>query len=240
MSLDGCGAGNEFSPMAWPQIIFDRASLMKGTSPHLQSFAYMTLSNSVFSSLRRRSARFPRGPSVTSDPRPDDAGGIQISSSARTRPTARTRPAASYRGRLTTNASPADNSAVTTSAEGETLILRSGNPPVDQLDFDDRHDTRATESDALARRYSDLHKDRRRDDWHKLAMSLVGFAVLTIVYIAGFIIVSRLLPHLGPWLAAKIVGLAFVAAGGGVAVRSAGQILKHRTARPHDRGSTST
>jgi hypothetical protein len=173
---------------------------------------------------------------VTSDPRPDDVGGIQVRPSAHTRPHS----AASNRGRPAANAAPVDNSAITTGAEGETLILRSGDPPVDQLDFDDRHDTRATESDALARRYSDLRKDRRRDDWHKLAMSLVGFAVLAIVYIAGFIVVSRLLPHLGPWLGAKIVGLAFVAASGGVAVRSAGQVLKRRTARPHDPGSTST
>jgi hypothetical protein len=177
---------------------------------------------------------------VTSDPRPEEIGGIQVRSSAHTRPTARTHSAANNRGRPITNAAPADKSAITTGAEGETLILRSGSPPVDQLDFDDRHDTRATENDALARRYSDLHKNRRRDDWHKLAMSLVGFAVLAIVYIAGFIVISRLLPHLGPWLAAKIVGLAFAAAGGGVAVRSAGQVLRHRTARRQDRGSTST
>jgi hypothetical protein len=177
---------------------------------------------------------------VTSDPRPDDASGIQSRSSAHTRPSARTRSAASNRGHPTANAASADNSAITTGAEGEALILRSGRPPVDQLDFDDRHDTRATESDALARRYSDLHKDRRRDDWHKLVMSLVGFSVLATIYIAGFIVVSRLLPNLSPWLTAKIVGLAFVAAGGGVAVRSAGQVLKHRTARPRDRDSAST
>ncbi|MBV9380762.1 MAG: phage holin family protein, partial [Streptosporangiaceae bacterium] len=132
---------------------------------------------------------------------------------------------------------PADKPAKTTGEESGTLVLRSATPPVDQLDFDDRHDTRATESDELARRYGDLRKDRRRDDWHKLAMGLAGFAVLAAVYLAGFIVVSRLLPHLGPWLAAKIVGLAFVAAGGGVAARSAGRALKQRTARPRDRGS---
>jgi hypothetical protein len=119
--------------------------------------------------------------------------------------------------------------------ESKTLVLRSGTPPADQLDFDDRHDTRATESDELARRYSDLHKDRRRDDWHKLAMGLVGFAILAVLYLAGFIVVSRLLPYLGPRLAAKIVGLAFIAAGGGAVVRSAAQALKHRTARTKDR-----
>jgi hypothetical protein len=135
---------------------------------------------------------------------------------------------------------PADRSATTTGEENGTLVLRSRTPPVDQLDFDDRHDTRATESDELARRYGDLRKDRRRDDWHKLAMSLVGFMVMAAVYLAGFIVVSRLLPHLGPWLAVKVVGLAFVAAGGGVVVRSAGRVLKQRTARPRDRGSKSS
>lgn len=115
------------------------------------------------------------------------------------------------------------------------MVLRPEIPPVDQLDFDDRHDTRATETDEFARRYRDLHKDRRMDDWHKLATGLVGFAILAVLYIAGFIVVLRLLPHLGPCLAAKIVGLAFIAAGGGVAVRSAGQVLRHRTARSKDR-----
>jgi hypothetical protein len=177
---------------------------------------------------------------VTSDPRPDETGGIQARSPARTPRTARTHFVASNSGRPTTNTAPADNSATTTGQESGTLVLRYGTPPVDQLDFDDRHDTRATESDELARRYSDLRKNRRRDDWHKLATGLVGFAVLAVMYLAGFIVVSRLLPHLGPWLAVKIVGLAFVAAGGGVAVRSAGKVLKHRTARPQDRGSKST
>lgn len=176
---------------------------------------------------------------MTSDLRPDETG-AQPHSSTRTHSTARTRPAADNGTRPAKNTAPAGNLAITTGEERETLVLRSGTPPVDQLDFDDRHDTRATESDELARRYSALHKDRRKDDWHKLAMGLVGFAVLAVLYIAGFIVVSRLLPHLGPWLAAKIVGLAFIAAGGGVAVRSAGQVLKHRTARPQDRSSKST
>jgi hypothetical protein len=177
---------------------------------------------------------------VTGDPQSDDVGGIQIRSSAHTRPTTRTHSAASDRGRTTADAAPTEKSVITTGPEGETPILRPGNPPANQLDYDDRHDTRATASDALARRYSDLRKDRRRDDWHKLAMGLAGFAVLATVYIAGFIVVSRLLPHLGPWLAAKIVGLAFVAAGGGMAVRSAGHVLKRRTVRSHYRGPTST
>jgi hypothetical protein len=176
---------------------------------------------------------------VTSDLRPDEVG-LRAHSSARTQPTARTRPVAGNGARPAKDTTPAGNRAITTGAESGTLVLRSGTPPVDQLDFDDRHDTRATESDELARRYTDLRKDRRRDDWHKLVMGLVGFATLAVLYIVGFIVVLRLLPHLGPSLAAKIVGLAFIAAGGGVAVRSAGQVLKHRTAPEQDRSSKPT
>lgn len=177
---------------------------------------------------------------MTRDPRPDEAGRTQAHSSARAQPTARTRPVGGNGARLTKNTAAAEYPPIATGEEIGALVLRSGTPPVDQLDFDDRHDTRATESDELARRYSDLHKDHRRDEWHKLATALVGFAILAGLYIAGFIVVSRLLPHLGPWLAAKIVGLAFITAGGGVAVRLAGQVLKHRTARPQDRSSKST
>ena len=177
---------------------------------------------------------------MTSDPRHGEVRGTPARPSARTRPTARSRPVAGNGGRATKKVMPAENSAATTGGESETMVLRPGNPPIDQLDFDDRHDTRATQSDELARRYRELRKDRRRDDWHKLATGLVGFVVLAAVYLAGFIVVSRLLPHLGPWSAARIVGLAFVAAGGGVAALSAGRILKQRTARRRDRDSKPT
>lgn len=42
--------------------------------------------------------------------------------------------------------------AVPSSAEENTLVLRPNKPPVDQLDYDNRHDTRATESEAMLRR----------------------------------------------------------------------------------------
>lgn len=133
-------------------------------------------------------------------------------------------------------AQPAETPAIETSEESGTLVLRSTEPPVDPLDYADRHDTRATESDELARRYRDLRKDRRRDDWHMLAMGLVGFVVMTALYLVGFIVVSRLLPQLSPWLVAKIVGLAFVAAGGGAIARSAGRIFKERAPHSRNRG----
>jgi hypothetical protein len=178
---------------------------------------------------------------VTSDPPPDEVSGTPARPSARTRPQLVDvpRPAPSNGARPTrrttaTKTARVENPPPTTSEESRPLVLRSETPPADQLDFDDRHDTRATESIEAAQRYRDLHKDRRRDDWHRLAMSLVGFTVLVMVYLAGFIVVSRLLPNLSPWLVAKIVGLAFVAAGGGVLARLAGRVLRQRSA--HTRG----
>jgi hypothetical protein len=175
---------------------------------------------------------------MSGDPRPDEAGRVQVHSPAPESPGAAVPFLASNGARSGRNTAFAGSQAQTKDEGSATLVLRSELPPADQLDYDDRHDTRATESDALARRYGDLRRDRRRDDWHKLAMALIGFIVLTVMYLAGFIVVSRLLPHLGPGLAAKIVALAFVAASGGAAVRSAGQVLRRRTTRPRDRRSS--
>jgi hypothetical protein len=120
----------------------------------------------------------------------------------------------------------------------EARVLRPEQPPADQLDFDDRHDTRATESDELARRYAALRQDRRRTDWHHLAMGVIVFVVGVTVYLGGFVVVSRLLPNLSPRLAIQVVGIAFAAAGGGVAARAAGQALTSRLRR-RGRGSKS-
>ena len=77
-------------------------------------------------------------------------------------------------------------------------VLRPGTPPADQLDFDDRHDTRATESDEMARRYAELRKDQRKGDWHRLAIGLVVFVAGVVVYLAGVLVMSHLLPHSTP------------------------------------------
>jgi hypothetical protein len=158
------------------------------------------------------------------------------------RPTADTRPQPAGRTKpdATDRASPAEEATPTTAGHSGALVLRFDSPPVDQLDYDDRHDTRATESEAMARRYAELRKDRRRDDWHYLAMGLVVFVVGVAVYLAGFVVVSRLFPHLSARQVTQIVGLACVAAGGGVAVRSAGRALKQRYARQRGRGSKPT
>ena len=60
------------------------------------------------------------------------------------------------------------------------------------------------------------------------------------MYLVGFVVVSRLLPHLSPRQVTQIVGLAFAAAGGGVAVRSADRALKQHHARPRGQGFKST
>jgi hypothetical protein len=169
---------------------------------------------------------------VTSDRGAEEIGGAQRG------PTAHPRAAVSTHLLTSSGARAKKTAAATETVAGEetgALVLRSGVAPVGQLDFDDRHDTRATASDDLARRYQALRADRRRDEWHRLATGVIAFAALVALYLAGFIVLSRVLPYLDPWLAAKIVGLAFVAAGGGVAIRSAGHVLKRRSVRPQRR-----
>jgi len=89
----------------------------------------------------------------------------------------------------------------------------------------------------MAQRYADLRKDRRRNDWHYLAMGLVVFVVGVAVYLAGFVLMSRLLPQLNLRQVTRIVGLAFIVSGGGIAVRAVGRTLNQRYVRPRDRDS---
>jgi hypothetical protein len=126
------------------------------------------------------------------------------------------------------------------SSQSVARVLRSDTPPVNQLDFDDRHDTRATESKVMGQRYAGLHKERRKNDWHYLAMSLVVFMVGVTMYLASFVLLSWLLPGLQPRQVTEIVGLACLAGGGGVAVRSAGRALKQRYGHRRGQASDST
>jgi hypothetical protein len=80
----------------------------------------------------------------------------------------------------------------------------------------------------MVRRYAVLRKERRKDDWHRLAMVTVVFVMGVAVYLAGFVVVSRLLPNLSLRQVEGVVGIAFAAAGGGVAARAAGQALTSR------------
>jgi hypothetical protein len=91
----------------------------------------------------------------------------------RARSANRTKPAAINRADPTASTALASKTTSPDASHDKTLVLRPDIPPVSQLDFDDRHDTRATESEEMAQRYADLRKDRRRNDWHYLAMGLV-------------------------------------------------------------------
>jgi hypothetical protein len=142
-------------------------------------------------------------------------------------------------GRVTGTA-PAKKTTPMNARQGRAVVLRPDSPPVDELDFRDKHDTRATESDEMAQRYAELRKDRRRDDWHYLVTGLAAFVVGVILWIASYVVMSRLNPHLNSRQVAQIVGLAFAAAGGGVVIRSAGRALRQRYARPRDQGPKST
>lgn len=156
---------------------------------------------------------------------------------ARARSANRTKPAAINRADPTASTAFARKTTSPDASHDKTLVLRPNIPPVSQLDFDDRHDTRATESEEMAQRYADLRKDRRRNDWHYLAMGLVVFVVGVAVYLAGFVLMSRLLPQLNLSQVTQIVGLAFIVSGGGIAVRAVGRTLNQRYVRPRDRDS---
>jgi hypothetical protein len=78
----------------------------------------------------------------------------------------------------------------------------------------------------LAQRYARPEKDSRKNDWHYLIMGLTVFFVGVALYLAGFVVLSRLLPDLHPEQVAWIVGLAYIAAGGGAAGRSMGRAVR--------------
>jgi hypothetical protein len=155
----------------------------------------------------------------------------------RARSANRTKPAAINGADPTASTALARKTRSLDASHDKALVLRPDFPPVSQLDFDDRHDTRATESEEMAQRYAELRKDRRRNDWHYLAMGLAVFLVGVAVYLAGFVFISRLLPQLNLRQVTHIVGLAFVVSGGGIAVRAVGRTLKQRYVRPQDRDS---
>ena len=97
------------------------------------------------------------------------------------------------------------------------LVLRQEEAPANQLDYDDRHDTRATRDTKSVKRYARLHKEKRKDAWARLVQWLVGFLVLFGAYLLAVVVMTRTLPPEMVHQATRIVGAAFLAAGAGVA-----------------------
>ncbi|BCJ39790.1 hypothetical protein GCM10010168_93370 [Actinoplanes ianthinogenes] len=101
-------------------------------------------------------------------------------------------------------------------ATPDEVILRQDEPPSNQLDYDDRHDTRATNDVRTAMLYERLRREKRKDAWVRLGQWLVGFVVLFAVYLVAVVIMTRWLPLDMTPQAPGIVGAAFLAAGAGV------------------------
>jgi hypothetical protein len=99
--------------------------------------------------------------------------------------------------------------------------VRGDKPPVDQRDFDDRHETRATGDDSTMRRYILL-------SWHRTAQRLVPVVVLAAIYIGLILVLARNVPGISARDASLIVSSAFGVAGGGYGAVAAGQAVVRR------------
>ncbi|MGC5054647.1 hypothetical protein ACLQ2S_24710 [Micromonospora sp. DT48] len=91
--------------------------------------------------------------------------------------------------------------------------MRENTPPADRLDYDDRHETRATNDDATLRRYIKL-------GWHKVAMRLGTFAGVMLLYLCAVVVALWLIPNATPQEAMKIAGAAVAAGSGGLAINA--------------------
>ena len=120
---------------------------------------------------------------------------------------------------------------------------RSARPAIDILDANDREYERVIDSDERLKRHVALHEDRRKTERQhvrmyivRLAAGVIALVVCVIVFLVALVVLHDVLPNLSLWLAARIVGLAFLAAGGGVAIGTAGRVLATRF-RDRGRGS---
>jgi hypothetical protein len=89
--------------------------------------------------------------------------------------------------------------------------VREDKPPTDRLDYDDRHETRATNDDATLSRYLKL-------GWHKAAMRLMTFAGGALLYLFAVVVVLRMIPNATSQEAMTIAGAAVAAGSGGLAI----------------------
>jgi hypothetical protein len=105
---------------------------------------------------------------------------------------------------------------------------RIATAPLDQRDFDDRHDTRATSTDDLLNRYIKL-------GWHRTFQRLVPIVVLAVLYIGAIVSLPHLLSNVTVGQAIAIASAAVASASGGYGLFFAG-----RTVQRHRRGKAST
>lgn len=123
---------------------------------------------------------------------------------------------------MTTDPPPGGRRATT---PARAVVLRATQPPKDHLDFDDRHDTRATESDAMARRYRQLRVERRKDDRHLVLLVLLVLAGGVAVFVLALAGLLALVPVLSAAQAAQIVAIPYGTLMAGLGVRSGAQAI---------------
>lgn len=141
-------------------------------------------------------------------------------------------PAKSAKGAQPSNQAPSTRAQSNLTA---TTDPRSKTPPVDQRDENSREYVQVLDSDERLQRHIRVHEERRKTEWHHLAMNLVllaaglvAFVVCVAVFLAAVIVLLHVLPTLGTWSAVRIVVCAFLAAGGGVGIGTAGRTLTTR------------
>jgi hypothetical protein len=104
--------------------------------------------------------------------------------------------------------------------------LRHDTAPVDQRDFDDRHDTRATSDDQTLKRYIKLERHRTKCEWQRTLQRLLTVSVGTILYVAAVVALLRLIPHVTIDQAMLLAGAALASASGGYGLVVARQALR--------------
>jgi len=110
-------------------------------------------------------------------------------------------------------------------------VLRQEEPPVDQRDFDDRHDTRATRDEVTLKRYITLDRQRTRREWHQTLQRLLTVVGGAIVYVAAFVALRHLLPDLSARQDMLVAGAAVSTPYAGHALRLGAETVKERYGR---------
>ena len=110
-------------------------------------------------------------------------------------------------------------------------VLRQEKPPVDQRDFDDRHDTRATSDEETLKRYITLDRQRTRREWHQTLQRLLIVVGGAIVYVAAFVALRHLLLDLSAKQDMLVASAAVSTPYAGHALRLGAETVKERYGR---------